>query len=91
MYYRIGTFYLLAERYDNARTYYQYALDELSILQKYLGNKQIFNMVRLGIANAMYGKKQMKESEELFLKILDSADDEKARLFYKNQYAGAIK
>jgi tetratricopeptide (TPR) repeat protein len=90
MYYRVGTLYLLNKKYAHAKFYYELALDKTSMLQKYFGNKQMTNMIKLGIANAMYGQNNKKNADEMFLKIINESENAGEIDFFKNQYAGSL-
>lgn len=89
MYYRVGTLYLLDAKYAQAKFYYELALDKTSMLQKYFGNKQMTNMIKLGIANAMYGLNKKKKADEMFLKIINESENAGEVEFFKNQYLNA--
>lgn len=90
LYYRVGTLYLINKRYDMARHYYEMAIQEMSWTQKYIGNKQMLNLVKLGVANSMFGKGEEFKSRELFNEIIKSCDNENQKKFFRSQYAATI-
>jgi tetratricopeptide (TPR) repeat protein len=88
--YRLATMYLLKKKYALAQSNYEKAYDELSLVQKYVGNKSIKNIIRLGIANAMYGQNNKSEARKLLEKILSDAKSDTERSLIRAQYAGNI-
>ena len=90
LYYRVGTLYLINKRYDMARQYYEMAIQEMSWTQKYIGNKQMLNLIKLGVANSMFGKGEEFKSRELFNEIIKSCDNENQKKFFRSHYAATI-
>lgn len=90
MYYRVGTLYLLNANYPQAEFYFKLALDKTSMLQKYFGKNQMSNMIKLGIANAVYGQNKMKKADEMFIKIIAESENAGEIDFFRNQYAGSL-
>lgn len=80
IYYRIGTFYFLNERYINAVKYYEKAYMELGFIQKYISSaNEIENKIKLSLINAMYKKGDETKAVELFYKMLEDIKDSKKR------------
>ena len=62
------------------------AYGELPWTQKYIGSKQLKNVIRLGIANSMYGQYHRQSAQELFEKLLKDADTESEKQLLRSQY-----
>ena len=79
IYYRVAAMYFMGHRYGDALVYYQKAYDELPWMQKYIGSKQLKNVIRLGMANSLYRRGDRQAADELFEEVLEDAesDDEK--------------
>jgi hypothetical protein len=86
--YRLATMYLINKKYPLAQIYYEKAYDELSMLQKHWGSKQMKSMIRLGIANAMFGDNKKAQAKLLLLEILEDVKTDAEKKFIKSQYAG---
>ncbi len=86
--YRLATMYLVNKKYSLAQIYYEKAYEELSLLQKHLGSKQMKSMIRLGIANAMFGDNKTAQAQLLLLEILEDVKTDAEKNFIKSQYAG---
>lgn len=89
--YRLATLYFVNKEYKSAQSYYEKAYDELSLLQKYWGTNSMKNMIRLGVANAMYGQNEKAKAQDLVDRILADAKTDEEKSFIKSQYAGNIK
>lgn len=88
--YRLATMYLINKKYPLAQIYYEKAYDELSMLQKHWGGKHMKSMIRLGIANAMFGDNKPAQAQQLLSEILRDVKTDAEKKFIKSQYAGNI-
>ena len=86
LYYRVGAMYFNAGRYEEAQEYYEKAYAELPWTQKYVGSAQLRNMIRLGIANSLYGQGQRYTADALFADVLDDAKTDSERQRLQSQY-----
>jgi predicted negative regulator of RcsB-dependent stress response len=82
--------YQLDKRYPLAQQYFQDALDELSFIQKHLGNQSMKHMIQLGIANALFGQDKVTEANQKLETILKEVKNEAEKSFIESQYAGNI-
>lgn len=89
LFYRIGTMYLVNNNFDMANQYFDSALDEMSLLQKHLGGKQIVNLIQIGKANALYGLNKTKDADLIYQQVLKNSDASDQVDFYRSQYIGA--
>jgi tetratricopeptide (TPR) repeat protein len=78
--------YFMDKRYQEAQEYYEKAYKELPWTQKYFGNKQLKNLIRLGIANSLYGQNQRQSAQELFAKLLKDAETDEEKELLRSQF-----
>ena len=76
VYYRTATFYFTNKRYVKAKQYYEKALDELGLLQKYLLGKQLKHTIQLGIANSLYAENKTVSAKKVYQEIIEDIDEE---------------
>jgi hypothetical protein len=88
--YRLASMYLLKKNYPLAQTYFQNSLDELSFVQKHLGNQSMKHMIQLGISNALFGQNKITEANEKLEAILKEIKTDAEKSFIEKQYAGNI-
>jgi tetratricopeptide (TPR) repeat protein len=86
LYYRVAAMYFMDKRYQEAQEYYEKAYKELPWTQKYFGNKQLKNLIRLGIANSLYGQNQRQSAQELFAKLLKDAETDEEKELLRSQF-----
>ena len=88
--FRLASMYLSDKRFPLAQQYFQDALDELSFIQKHLGNQSMKHMIQLGIANALFGQDKVTEANQKLETILKEVKNETEKSFIESQYAGNI-
>jgi tetratricopeptide (TPR) repeat protein len=88
--YRLATMYLVNKKYSLAQIYYEKAYDELSPLEKHWGSNYMKNIIRLGIANSMFGDSKKAQAQQLLEEILKGVKNDEEKKYIKKQYAGNI-
>jgi hypothetical protein len=88
LYYRVGALYLQNRQYKKANYFFNASLDELSISQKLLGDKQLEGSIKIGVANSLHGLNRVKEADALFLEVTQATKSSRQINFIRNQYVG---
>lgn len=89
LYYRLGALYLQHGKYEMARQHFESAEGQFSMLQKYLGGKQIISLIQVGKANALYGLNRKKEADSLYQKVIKESETVGQVDLFRGQYVGA--
>ncbi len=76
VYYRTATFYFTNKCYVQAKQYYEKALEELGLLQKYLLDKHLKHTIQLGIANSLYAEDKTVSAQKVYQEIIEDIDKE---------------
>lgn len=88
LYYRVGTFYFLNERYVNSQVFYEYAYDSLGFMQKHFFGKKLRNIIKLGVANSLYQQNKIRQSKKIYNDIIDGVSDRQEKESLQSQYIG---
>jgi predicted negative regulator of RcsB-dependent stress response len=91
LYFRVGTMYFMAKRYADAQTYFEKAYKELPWTQKYLGSPQLKNLIRLAIANSLYGQGHKRAAEDLINEVLEDAETYAEKERIRSQFAPNVE
>lgn len=86
--YRIAHLYFRSEKYDEAEAWFDDAYREVPLTQKYLGNQQVANSVRLGKANSLHLQGNNTDADQLMNEILDDAGSFEEKMNLLVQYVG---
>jgi tetratricopeptide (TPR) repeat protein len=89
IYYRMGTLCLQNSNYVTAENYFDSALEQVTLLQKYLGGKQVVNLIQIGKANALHGMNKIKEADILYQLVLRESNTAWQVDFIKGHYVGS--
>lgn len=88
LHYRVGTLSLIHKDYSLAEMQFNAALKKRSLWEKYGLRNEFDSMIKVGLANALYGQNRKDEAMTIVAKLLKNAKEGQARDVVCAQFMG---
>lgn len=88
--FRLATLHYQNSEYGRAAAYYESALKQLSLMQRYVLSTPIRTEIQLGLANTLYAEGNVDDAETRIWQLLAAADGNEAKRKLKSRYAGEL-